>query len=219
MNSNNPERNKSISKKLDWIEIINVFHKYLPDEFPLFEKVPNTNLVYLIQAGSVILSTTENGILHVDADPNSISDAAFKYVVLNQFAREYSTENEQNYIYANLPFQFAATHFIKHYMHRVYDDQMKEMLLCLGIGEETIDRSIRNYRFKFKLRVHQKFARDFITFQKKQKRSLFSFDEICTNLKVKESQLKKWSVSRYLKDSGIVIDSGNQNVIYRRRKK
>ncbi len=216
MSKRNSKYGASPPEKLDWFEIINVLNRHLPNDFPLVEKPANTDLLYLIQEGSVIVSVNLSGAIEIQPDPKSMADAALKYTVLNQFTREYTGSREQDFIYANIPFQFASRNFIEMYKSRVFGEEMEEMLLSLGVRDETVDRYMREFEFQFKLHPITKFAKNFLKFDRNQdNRSSYTFDEIITELEVTKNQLVKWATTEYLrKKKGIHIELDTSKIIY-----
>ncbi|MCH7664273.1 MAG: hypothetical protein IH859_10460 [Chloroflexi bacterium] len=219
MRNNKSNKDATPPEKLEWFEIINVLNKFLPTEFPLVEKPVNTNVTYLRHKGSAIVSVNKIGAIEYQVDLKSLADAAVIFAVLNQFAREYSTSRTQDFIYANLPFQFSAKNFVKMYKSRVYREQMEEMLDALGLGD-TARSYCDEFEFQFKLHPITKFVKNFLIYDRQQtEKSAYTFKEIITKLKVTKNQLIKWAPSKYLKKTKrIHIELDTSKIIYRPRR-
>lgn len=201
---------------INWYEALNILNKHLPEDFPRFEKIPDTDIIELIGKRDLIISTDEQGTIRLNMSPRSEADAVIQFIVLSEFTKNYRGKRDDHFFYANLPFKFVIGQFLERHAPKVTDEQMLEMLVAFQVDPKTAKRYIRWYRRKLKPGSDKEaFIIRFEEYARKPPhRVSFSFDEVFENFEVTEEQLEEWVIDRDVQRAGITIFTSDREIVY-----
>lgn len=203
------------AEKDGWLDTIRILHEFLPEDFPEIKPVGEDHRMRTEH--EIGISLDRDGNLRVVPTQIDFERISIQYRLLAIFLEDFKGDPNEPFYFANLPFKFIASTFVKQYAEKVTKQQMRIILKSLGLKKETIKGCLRDFSSEFKKEDADQFISGFLAYvstKQNLKRYRFSFAEIMENLKISEDQLKDFAIDFKIDKSGISIFVSKKLIIY-----
>lgn len=188
------------------VEIINVFHKYLPDKIPEVELVSAPRNTIGVKRNAT-LSVTSSGKSLQFTLPEEMPDEIHDVLLLFRFFSKYREDKKMNLWISGLPWKFNAAEFYREYAHQLGHPKTKIMLQSIGFSGSAIKR----YKTRFPKRCDA-FQKQIIKYAKENNVQNIKLKEFLVETKsdVTLKEIKEWKRMRSFKPS-ITITTKHKN--------
>ncbi len=209
--------NAGESKEFDWTETINILHEFLPDDFPEIRTKGEEDRVITEQE---MVIYTAPGVVKLAPTQGGLEKISMQYLLLKSFAKEFSGNPKIPFYFANLPFVFVATAFVKQYASKLTRHQMRKILRTFGMREYTLESYIEKYSEKFRLDKVDQFISDFKAYVEQRahkKQYKFPISKIAEVCQISVEELISLEDDPRIDNAGIIIGVRVGKIIYETR--